>query len=284
MKKAWAQPEFALQYQGLMKTQTLAGLSVSGRRSHRSLNNYLSLFLLGSCIAFAAALVVLIFKSTSTPPAVLSYHSSDLEIQSLGSKYEFLASIDRLERKEAISRVHYLSETIKSLKSQKFKATPLALSIVSESRSANYDPILVTSIMLHESSFNPKARSHVGALGLMQLMPATARYIADRDSISWKGVSSLKNPEYNIKLGVAYLKYLERQFNGNIRHVLIAYNWGPGNLRKALRRGTRIPGGPRAYADSILAHQKKWRTEFTKRKPEFQYLRVAAPSAAPTKV
>ncbi|OOR92511.1 lytic transglycosylase domain-containing protein [Moraxella bovis] len=84
------------------------------------------------------------------------------------------------------------------------------------------DPALVKAIIHTESAFNPNARSPVGAMGLMQLMPSTARDM---------GVSNAWDPIQNIEGGVKYLAWLQRQFR-NRDHVVAAYNAGLGNVRK----------------------------------------------------
>lgn len=81
---------------------------------------------------------------------------------------------------------------------------------------------LVKAIIHTESAFNPSARSPVGAMGLMQLMPGTAKDM---------GVSNAYNPHQNIDGGVKYLAWLQRQFS-NLDHVIAAYNAGHGNVKK----------------------------------------------------
>lgn len=85
------------------------------------------------------------------------------------------------------------------------------------------DPALVRAVMHAESAFNPKARSPVGAQGLMQLMPATAKEL---------GVSNAFNPSQNIEGGIKYLSQLLKQFNGNTQLATAAYNAGPNAVKK----------------------------------------------------
>jgi len=90
------------------------------------------------------------------------------------------------------------------------------------------DPDLVRAVIRHESGWNPRARSHKGALGLMQLMPGTARLL---------GVDAL-DPEQNIDGGVRYLRWLLERFNGDVRLALAGYNAGEGAVDKS---GNRVP-------------------------------------------
>lgn len=93
---------------------------------------------------------------------------------------------------------------------------------------------LVLAVARQESNFNPKIESWAGAVGLMQLMPATARSVA-RIIKAHYSPRRLTNPAYNIKLGRAYLAMLLDQFNGSYVLALGAYNAGPGNVAKWIR-------------------------------------------------
>ncbi len=166
--------------------------------------------------------------------------------------------IRRAARAEILGQVRDVSGIIK-VHSSSMNAREVANSIVTESLRANYDPLLVTAIVKSESTFKPKAKSNRGALGLMQVRPSTAKYISRIGNIEWLGKEELTNPEYNIKLGIAYLKYLEEKFDGDKKLALIAYNWGPGNLNKALLGKRKIPKSTIHYAEKILANHQIWK-------------------------
>ena len=99
------------------------------------------------------------------------------------------------------------------------------------------DRALVYAFMRRESGFNAKAKSHVGARGLMQLMPRTASFVAGDKSLRGKNREKLYDPTFNIDLGQQYLAYLLRYegVNNNLFLLAAAYNGGPGNLKKWLR-------------------------------------------------
>lgn len=159
--------------------------------------------------------------------------------------------------------VRFVSDLIHAHKAPQHEAESLAHTIVSECAKAEYDPIFVAAVIYAESMFKHGAVSHKGAQGLMQIMPETGRYVSAMENISWGGVRSLKDPKTNLRLGIAYLKYLEAKFGGNRERMLIAYNWGPANLDSALKRRARAPMESLAYARKIISTHRKWKNQFT---------------------
>src|SRR5690606_25583333 len=93
----------------------------------------------------------------------------------------------------------------------------------------------VSAITRQESAFMEDARCPVGASGLMQLMPATAKETARRFNIPLASPRQVFNPDKNIQLGAAYLSQVHGQFNGNRVLASAAYNAGPGRVRPWLK-------------------------------------------------
>lgn len=116
----------------------------------------------------------------------------------------------------------------------------LALAIIDEAALHEIDTALVLAVMHVESRFNAFAVSPVGALGLMQIMPATGKELAERYGVTWRGQQTLFDPLVNVKLGVAYLKELSVRYD-SVPTALAAYNWGPGAIDGRIRRGTALP-------------------------------------------
>jgi soluble lytic murein transglycosylase-like protein len=98
------------------------------------------------------------------------------------------------------------------------------------------DRALLFGIIRQESGFDPRARSRRGARGLMQLMPRTAKSVDEEKEIDHRSV--LYRPEVNIALGQRYVGQLldEKAVKGDLFRLLVAYNAGPGNLRKWLKK------------------------------------------------
>lgn len=109
------------------------------------------------------------------------------------------------------------------VREQFFRGIPFGEIIHAKAEKYEVDPVLVAAIVEVESAFEIHARSSRGAVGLMQLRPATGR---------WMGARNLSDPGQNIDAGTRYLKYLEERFDGDLRAQLAAYNAGEGTVRR----------------------------------------------------
>lgn len=96
------------------------------------------------------------------------------------------------------------------------------------------DPYLAAAVIHCESSNNKDAVSPVGAVGLMQIMPDTGAWIAEKLEMDDFTEERLFEPEVNVRMGCWYIDYLTDRFHGNMTLVLAAYNAGPGNVQKWL--------------------------------------------------
>jgi soluble lytic murein transglycosylase len=137
-----------------------------------------------------------------------------------------------------------------------YKVEKIAKTILEESNKYNVDPVFVASVIRTESAFNPLARGTSGEIGLMQLMPKTAEYIARRIGMkNFKGEHTLKDPVKNIKLGVAYLDYLRQKFGNQAFKYVPAYNMGPGNVKKTFAAGE---ARPKVYSARVIKYYESF--------------------------
>jgi len=115
-----------------------------------------------------------------------------------------------------------------------------AVALTQAAKNANLSPTLLSALVWQESRWNPQAVSPKGAMGLAQLMPATARDL---------GVNPA-DPVQNLQGGARYLRYLLDQFGGDVEKALAAYNAGPARVQRA--NGVPAIAETRAYVASIV--------------------------------
>lgn len=130
---------------------------------------------------------------------------------------------------------------------------PLSYEQIVRSHARNYrlDPALLAAVIYQESKFHPAARSSSGAVGLMQLLPDTAKGIAVHTGGTAFRVSDLTNPELNVRYGSWYLRHLLDKY-GNERLALAAYNAGQANVDGWRARGVGIQfSETRAYVSRV---------------------------------
>lgn len=132
---------------------------------------------------------------------------------------------------------------------------PLRYEQIVRGHAENYrlDPALLAAVIYSESRFDADAESSAGAIGLMQLLPDTAKGIALRTGGKRFVVADLYDPEINVRYGSWYLRHLLDRYDGDVRTALAAYHAGQGNVDRWRRSGSGI-GFPetRAYVDTVL--------------------------------
>ena len=124
--------------------------------------------------------------------------------------------------------------------------------VVGHARNYDLDPALLSAVIYRESKFDPQARSSSGAIGLMQLLPSTAKGIALHTGGSKFRVSDLYDPEINVRYGSFYLRRLLNKY-GDTRLALAAYNAGQANVDGWLAQGKGIAfAETRDYVTKVL--------------------------------
>ena len=125
---------------------------------------------------------------------------------------------------------------------------------------------LVFAVIKAESDFDPNAKSHVGAIGLMQLLPSTAEWLAEEHLNESPLLVSLYIPSTNIRYGVYYLQYLFSKF-GSWEKAIIAYNWGEGNFLRFIEEHGYTEGNynsipvreTRNYVKKVMSYWEKYK-------------------------
>jgi soluble lytic murein transglycosylase-like protein len=152
--------------------------------------------------------------------AIISY-SNHLEsgIKNFGSKLK--GSTGRIETDASNEALN--ASARKTLGAYSTGDAAVDAYIIDSCQRYNIDPLLIYAQMYQESRFKPRAMSHKGATGLMQLIPATAVRF---------GVKDIRDPKQNIEGGVKYMRWLLNRFDGNLHLALAAYNAGENSVKR----------------------------------------------------
>lgn len=193
----------------------------------------LSLAVLGTALGFA--------YSTSLGGGSCTAGEAEQNGERMGVEYGELDEVARV--------IHRNSKRVALV-----DAYGLARLILDESSNSGLDPMLVLAVIKAESGFSANAVSGKGAVGLMQLMPSTARFVAESVGIDYQGRHSLHDPLVNVKFGIRYLGMLNERY-GSVERALVAYNFGPN---RAIVRRVDIKRPP-SYVRRVL----RYKTELT---------------------
>jgi soluble lytic murein transglycosylase len=125
--------------------------------------------------------------------------------------------------------------------------------LISDSQAYHFDPVFLLAVMQTESGFNTNAVGTSGEIGLMQIRPETAEWIAGKYGIKWQGPKSLYEPSVNIRIGIRYFAYLRETFANRADKYVTAYNMG---VKQTRRLGRNIASVEVADTDIFLVKPK----------------------------
>lgn len=152
---------------------------------------------------------------------------------------------------------HYVLDVIRENRTGlgSLEELKLAEVILMESLAHKIDPLFVLALIETESTFNNWSRSFRGAIGLMQIQPATGEELAGKLNLDWQGEQTLFDPYTNVKMGVRYFADLKRRYR-DLNITLAAYNTGPGRIDSMIMEGSGPEDG---YALKVLENYKKFK-------------------------
>ncbi|MFN9475540.1 transglycosylase SLT domain-containing protein [Acidovorax sp.] len=200
-------------------------------------------------------------------------YATNLHIPGGMADRELLAAADFACAREVWDRCINTSERTRSVieTNQRFP-TPFRNAVVERANSIGLDPAYVYGLIRQESRFIMDARSHVGASGLMQVMPATARWTAKKIGMNNFTADQINDRDTNIAIGTAYLKLALDDFAGSMPMAAAAYNAGPGRPRNwrngpvldAAIWAENVPfGETRDYVKKVLANTTNYAAMLT---------------------
>ena len=194
-----------------------------------------------------------VFFALSSTNAVAN-ESSDFDQMRLSHAQELLGHVYKKKVIRKSEKVTDIAEFVKETthrflpKAYLKKSPSIAKTLLEESENYELDPVFLMAVIQNESSFNPKQKGSLGEIGLMQLKPDTAAWIAHEYGIKYKNAKSLYDPNVNIRIGAALLDKLRHQFDSKSRLYLSAYNIGA----KKVRRMVSDKKIPKEYVQAVM--------------------------------
>jgi soluble lytic murein transglycosylase len=168
----------------------------------------------------------------------------------MGQRYKkFFKFAKRIKKPDQHIR-DYVKTAFENSKSSEKHARATARAIIFESKKYGFDPFFLLAIVQNESQFDVRARGDAGEIGLMQILPTTAKWICEMNNWKWHGKKTLLDPAQNIKIGAAYLNILREKFESESQLYISAYNMGPSNVYRALNHQVT----PKDYHSRVLGY------------------------------
>jgi soluble lytic murein transglycosylase len=189
---------------------------------------------------FVRAALPLVVLSLCSSPALVG----EAELMADADEWNYVVSQRDTERVLGVLRAYKTGLDDRSQER-------LAKIIADNSRSYALDLNLVLAIIKTESNFNAQAVSRKGAIGLMQINPATGQKLARDLGVEWKGEETLRNPFVNARMGIHYFNALLDRYRHDIESAVAAYNFGPSGRVRRMRSG---PGVRPEFVDRVYAN------------------------------
>jgi soluble lytic murein transglycosylase len=209
------------------------------------------------CVALVILFALAIFGIKTRAPKVTDAPKDLPRIKSQGQLEHALELVPRKQQVKFLShetkddlRPFILQTVRKSLpEAYRESAFEIARSIISEANHHHMDPLFLMAVIATESQFNPKARGTHGEIGLMQILPKTAKWIAPQAGIARNKIN-LEDPATNIRIGATYFAKLRKTFSGHGTRYVSAYNMGSKNVHKLLKSNRE----PRIYSTRVIGN------------------------------
>ncbi len=181
----------------------------------------------------------------------------------MGKEYRSYFKVAKLIKKPDRHIHEYVKDAFSDFdKKTRGKAKATSTAILSESKKYGFDPFFLLAVIENESNFDIKVRGDAGEIGLMQILPETAKWICEMNNWKWKGEKTLRDPVQNVKIGAAYLNLLRGKFESESQLYISAYNMGPTNVYRALSHKVT----PKEYHSKVLefyiSYYKQIKKEF----------------------
>jgi soluble lytic murein transglycosylase len=142
-------------------------------------------------------------------------------------------------------------------KKYKGQADSISKAFINEAAENKLDPMFLLAVARTESALNPEARGMHREIGLLQLKPDTAEWLARETNTPWSGYKTLRDPALNIRLGAKYFSFLREKFGGQSLYYISAYNMGWGRINSFKKTGKK----PVIYNSKVM---KKYIEQYTK--------------------
>lgn len=189
-----------------------------------------------------------ILKGSRKPDSVIQKEFRLSHARELMGRHYKTSSVRYTENVNRINKL--INKSVKEWLPREYRknSRAIAQTIIDVSLKYKFDPVFVLAVIQGESSFNPVMKGKLDEIGLMQIRPGTGRWISELYKIPWQDAEQLNDPQFNIKVGTAYLDFLRKKFDSHAQLYIAAYNMGQRNVNEALEKNV----WPKDYPNHVM--------------------------------